>query len=155
MSSVRPLLGRQDGEQPDRAVPDHGDGAPGRHPATYRGVPPRAVHVGEGEQPGQAVVVHLLVDAGYGHQRPVGERDPYRLGLPAAGAQLRVVPEAAVLARGLEAGAAELARAVGDRERGDHEVAGLHRRDLGPTSSTTPMNSWPIDEPSGVDGREW
>jgi hypothetical protein len=61
------------------------------------------------------------------HQRALSQRDAGPLGLRAD----RPVHELGVSAAGLMAGPAHLARAVGDDERADAEVAGLDRPQLG------------------------
>ena len=62
-------------------------------------------------------------------ERSVGLRDAHRLALAAV--ELGPAPEAAVQARGLQPLLAEHAGAVGPGERGDDEVARLHRADVG------------------------
>ena len=120
------LLRREDGEEADRAVADHGDVVPRCDATHQRRVVAGAVDVGEGEQRR----VQRRVDAG-GHldERAVGQRHAHRLGLAAADAV--ACPEAAVPARGLQALAAEVAGAVRPGERCDDEVAGRQGRDLG------------------------
>ena len=125
------LLGRQHGQQPHRAVADDRDGVAGGDAGAVGGVPAGAVHVGQGQQRGeQALVGGGRVDVGDLDQGAVGQRHADGFGLAAGGAQVGVVPESAVDARGLQSGLAELAHAAGDRERGDDEIAlrqGLHR----------------------------
>ena len=87
----------------------------------------------------------VLRRPGSDDQRAVGERHAHRLALAAVDPSLAV--EAAVQAGRVEPLVAEDAGAVRPRERRDDEIAALTLRTSEPTSSTTPMNSWPIRRP--------
>ena len=67
--------GGHDGEQPDRAVPDDGDGLPRSGLGGDGAEPAGAEHVGGGQQAGDQVVGR---DLGGGDQGAVGQRDPQR-----------------------------------------------------------------------------
>ena len=83
-------------------------------------MPAGAHHVRQGEQARDEVVRRHL---GGRHQGAIGLRDPDRLGLTA-------VVAAAVLAGGLNP-AGSAGRCCRSEEAADHELAWVHRRDVG------------------------
>ena len=114
-------LRRDHAAQADGAVADDGDAmCPGATRATTRRVVAGAHDVGEREQRRHPRVVFADVER---VERSVGERDAERFGLRAVHAA--IADEADVHARGREALVAELARAVGDRERHHDDLAAL------------------------------
>jgi hypothetical protein len=120
-------LGGQHGGETDGAVADDRDGRAWADPAHHGGVVAGEEDVRQREQRRQQVAV--LTDAGL-DQGAVGQRDAHRLGLPAA--DVARVPEPAGAARRVQALPAEVAGVVGDRERGDDEVAHAEGRHLRP-----------------------
>ena len=117
---------------------------PSRHAGRDGRVVAGAHHVREREQARDELLRRVF---GRRDERAVGERNAHLLALAAVGEGAELVvgaPPAAVLARGADAVAAVHAGVVAVVERGDHEVADATFVTFGPTSSTTPTNSWPM-----------
>ncbi len=110
----------------DGAVADHGGGDAGTHPRRDGGVVTGPHHVGKGQKRRHQRVVGPDRELDQG---PVRLRDADRLGLPAADSV--PTPDTAVDARGLQALLAELAAPVAEHERGDDEISGNDRCDIG------------------------
>ena len=118
--------GRDHAAQADGPVADHGHTLAVIDAGDNRRVMSRGHHVRERQQRRQQRVV--LADR-QGHERPVGQRHPDRLGL---GAVDRARPEdPSVDARRLQPFAAELARPIGIGEGHDNEVADVQGADVG------------------------
>src|SRR5215213_1091878 len=114
------LLGGEDGEQPDRPVPDHYHGLVGAGLGRHRAEPAGAEDIGRRQQGWDQILIRLAVG---GDEGAVGQRDPHQLGLR----RDAVVPVDAV---GLVAGPADLAGVVGGEERPDKEVDDLDQLEL-------------------------
>jgi hypothetical protein len=117
------LLSGEDGEQPDGAVTDDGDGLAGPGLGGDGAEPAGTEDVGGGEEARDQVTGR---NVGGGDQRAVSQRDPQPLRLGAFGSDA-----CAVDARRLVAGPTDLAGVVGGEKRTDHELARLDRRYLG------------------------
>ena len=115
------LLGGQNGEQADRAVPDHGDGLARAGFGGDGAEPAGAENIGGGQEAGQQIVGG---DIRCGDQGAVGQRHPQQLGLRALRTDWLTVDAGALVA-----GPADVAGVVGGEERPDHELAGFDRGD--------------------------
>ncbi len=118
-------LGGNHSAQPDSAIAHHRHTLPGSSLGDDGGVVPGAQHVGQREQGRHQRVV---LPHGKLEQGAVGVGDAQRLGLRPVDAV--VAEEGDVHAFGLQPLAAELAGAVGDRERHHHQIAPLERAHL-------------------------
>jgi len=120
-------LGREHCHQPDGAVTDHGDPLAGGDSGGVGSVVAGAEDIGERQQGRDERRVGRDRQL---HQGAVGERNTNRLGFTALVGY--AVPEGrfGVGAGGVQPHAAELAGVVGDRERGDDQVALLDGGDL-------------------------
>ncbi|GMA23368.1 hypothetical protein GCM10025864_11270 [Luteimicrobium album] len=130
--ALRAEAGRgEDPAEPDRAVADDHNGRAGPDAGTDGRVVPGRHHVGQGEEVGDERVVD---GSGDPDERPLREGQADVLALGAVDRQPVAVGAAEhrdVVARGREPGAAGLARAVGEGERRDDEVAGRGDVDVG------------------------
>jgi hypothetical protein len=113
--------GGQHGEQPDRAVPDHGHGLAWAGLGGHGAEPAGAEDVGGGEEARDQIRGRQV---GGGDEGAVGQGDPQQLGLRTPGADGLPVD-----ARALITGPADLAGVVRGEERADHELTWLDRAD--------------------------
>ena len=117
---------------------------PGGDAGPEGGVPAGAVDVGQGQQRGEQASSAVAVDAGDLDQGAVGQRHAHRFGLAAGGAEAGsfqnppLTHEVCSPARQNSHTPQEIANGAITKSPGATVVTS------GPTSSTTPMNSWPI-----------